>query len=110
MAAHGSSAGNGLQACRAQQPRFMLRYALPAEMTAARGTPADRFPQLMVPAALMNEDARHSGLKDSTNPAIASSAAPPLYIGRTIPERGRARTATGPRLPASATSTASPII
>src|ERR1019366_7677721 len=108
MAAHGSSAGNGLQACRAQQPRFLLRYALTAEMTAARGTPADRFPQLMVPAALMNEDARHSGLKDSMNLMIRSPPRSTQYMGSTIPERRSARTATRARLPASATSTGCP--
>ena len=102
--------GAGLQAGRAQQARFMLGHALAAEMPAARGTPADRFPQLMIPAALMNEDARHAvypvspghsghDLKDSTNPAMASSAAPPLYIGRIVSdarERGGRRVRAAP--------------
>src|SRR5580692_700734 len=110
MAARARRPRNPLQAGRAQQTRFMLRDALPAEMTPARGTAADGFPQFMVPASLMNENARHSGLKDSTNPAMASSAAPVLYIGRTIPERARVSMATGPRLPPRAAAKVSPII
>ncbi len=69
----------------------MLRHALAAEMAAAGGTSAYRLPQLMIPAALMNEDAGHAvypvmaggvsgstDLKDSTRPVSPSSSIPAI--------------------------------
>jgi hypothetical protein len=58
----GRNLGKRQQTGRAQQARFMLGDALAAEMPAARGTPADGFAQLVIPATLVKEAACHSGL------------------------------------------------